>query len=56
MFLPKDKVYIIPLDCYGVVISCSLSTYGNEYYVRYYIDKEQKQIYFFEEELKRGNS
>lgn len=52
MYLPKDKVNILPINKEGVVVNCLLSLNGNEYFVRYYLDEKQEHSYFFEEELK----
>ena len=45
-------IKIIPFDCEGVIIGIFLGrTYGIQYKVRYYLDGEQFEKYFFEFEV-----
>ena len=46
-----QRVYIPDLECYGMVISVSITAVGNEYQVRYFHDGIHQTAYLFDWEL-----
>lgn len=46
-----EKVYIPDLECFGYVLSISITAVGTEYQVRYFHDGIQQTAYLFSWEL-----
>lgn len=50
-FLIKDNVKILPIEKNGIVKGMLFDETGIQYYIRYFINGESKQSYFYREEL-----
>lgn len=53
IFLPKDNVFIVPLSLYGVCIGVYHSIGNIEYKIRYILNEEIKECYFYGFELSK---
>lgn len=56
VFLPRDKVTIPDMDVNGIVTQVKITTDGVEYLVRFIVDQNISECWFYDFEVKRRST